>query len=63
MNSPARSALVVIPTYDERENVESIVSRVRAAVPDAHVLVVDDGSPDGTGEIADKLAEIGRAHV
>jgi dolichol-phosphate mannosyltransferase len=48
--------LVVIPTYNERDNVEQITARVRAAVPDAHVLVADDGSPDGTGEIADALA-------
>jgi dolichol-phosphate mannosyltransferase len=48
--------LVVVPTYDERENVEQIVRRVRAAVPAAHVLVADDNSPDGTGEIADTLA-------
>ena len=49
-------ALVVIPTYNEAENLEPIVDRVRAAVPHADVLVVDDGSPDGTGDIADKLA-------
>lgn len=48
--------LVVIPTYDERDNLESIVGRVRTAVPSAEILVVDDGSPDGTGEIADRLA-------
>lgn len=48
--------LVAIPTYNERENIESIVARVRASVPDADVLVVDDGSPDGTGELADALA-------
>jgi dolichol-phosphate mannosyltransferase len=47
---------VVVPTYNERDNIESIVSRVRAAVPDADLLVVDDNSPDGTGEVADKLA-------
>ena len=47
---------VIIPTYNERDNLEPIVGRVRAAVPAAHVLVVDDRSPDGTGEIADKLA-------
>ena len=52
---PAR-VLVVIPTYDEAANIESIVARVRAAVPAAHVLVVDDASPDGTGELADALA-------
>ena len=48
--------LVVMPTYNERENVPLVVGRVRAAVPAAHVLVVDDGSPDGTGEVADALA-------
>jgi dolichol-phosphate mannosyltransferase len=47
---------VVIPTYDERENIEWIVGRLRRAVPSVDVLVVDDGSPDGTGEIADRLA-------
>ncbi|WP_457030660.1 polyprenol monophosphomannose synthase [Kitasatospora sp. P5_F3] len=48
--------LVIIPTYNEAENVERIVSRVRTAVPEVHVLVADDNSPDGTGDIADKLA-------
>jgi len=53
---------VIIPTYNERDNLEPIVGRIRAAVPDAHVLVVDDASPDGTGEIADKL-EASDSHV
>ena len=53
---PLGQVAVVVPTYNERDNIEPIVSRIRAAVPDAHVLVVDDNSPDGTGEIADKLA-------
>jgi len=48
--------IVVIPTYNERENVQWIVGRLRAAVPEADVLVVDDGSPDGTGDLADRLA-------
>jgi dolichol-phosphate mannosyltransferase len=48
--------LVIIPTYNERENIGSIVGRLRASVPEAEVLIVDDGSPDGTGEIADALA-------
>ena len=48
--------LVIIPTYDERENIEPIIARVRAATPSVHVLVVDDGSPDGTGHLADALA-------
>ncbi|HUL26281.1 MAG TPA: polyprenol monophosphomannose synthase [Streptosporangiaceae bacterium] len=55
---------VIVPTYNERDNIEIIASRVRSAVPDAHVLVVDDNSPDGTGEIADKLAsEDSHIHV
>ncbi|MGN6610493.1 MAG: glycosyltransferase, partial [Angustibacter sp.] len=52
-NGPAGSrlgrVLVVIPTYNERDNLEPIVGRVRTAVPTADVLVADDGSPDGTG--------------
>ncbi|MCW2917554.1 MAG: Dolichyl-phosphate beta-D-mannosyltransferase [Actinomycetia bacterium] len=50
--------LVIIPTFNERENVEAIVGRVRAAVPAVDVLVVDDNSPDGTGELADGLAAV-----
>jgi dolichol-phosphate mannosyltransferase len=48
--------LVIIPTYNEAENVRPIVKRVRAAVPDADILVADDNSPDGTGKLADELA-------
>ena len=48
--------VVVIPTYNEIDNLERIVGRVRAAVPEAHVLVADDNSPDGTGKLADELA-------
>jgi dolichol-phosphate mannosyltransferase len=48
--------VVVIPTYNERDNLEWIVGRLRTAVPDADVLVVDDGSPDGTGVLADRMA-------
>jgi dolichol-phosphate mannosyltransferase len=48
--------VVIIPTYDERENLELIVGRLRSSVPEAHVLVADDNSPDGTGAIADALA-------
>ena len=50
--------LVIVPTYNESENLERIVERVRVAVPAAQVLVADDASPDGTGEIADKLAAL-----
>ncbi|MEU3633266.1 polyprenol monophosphomannose synthase [Streptomyces fradiae] len=53
---PLGSALVIIPTYNEAENIGPIVSRVRKAVPDAHILVADDNSPDGTGGIADELS-------
>jgi dolichol-phosphate mannosyltransferase len=48
--------LVIVPTYDERENLELVARRLHAAVPSAHLLVVDDGSPDGTGALADQLA-------
>jgi glycosyltransferase involved in cell wall biosynthesis len=49
--------LVIVPTYDERENLLPIAERLHAAVPDADLLVVDDNSPDGTGKLADELAE------
>ncbi|MDQ3504332.1 MAG: polyprenol monophosphomannose synthase [Actinomycetota bacterium] len=48
--------LVVIPTYDEIDNLEPILTRTRAANPGVDILVVDDTSPDGTGELADRLA-------
>jgi dolichol-phosphate mannosyltransferase len=53
---PPGRVLVVIPTYDERENLELIVGRVRTATPAVDILVADDNSPDGTGQIADRLA-------
>jgi len=48
--------LVIIPTFNERETLPVIVRRLRAAVPEAHILVADDNSPDGTGRQADELA-------
>ena len=48
---------VVLPTYNEAGNVETVVRAILAALPGAHVLVVDDASPDGTGAIAGRLAE------
>ena len=47
---------MVVPTYNEAENLAWIVGRLREAQPGVEVLVVDDGSPDGTGRIADELA-------
>ena len=47
---------VVLPTYEERENVQPMVRAIRATLPEGHVLVVDDNSPDGTGQLADELA-------
>ncbi|HEY3734256.1 MAG TPA: polyprenol monophosphomannose synthase [Streptosporangiaceae bacterium] len=53
---PVGRAIVIVPTYNERESLESVAGRVREAAPDADLLIVDDNSPDGTGELADKLA-------
>lgn len=56
--------LVIVPTYNERENLPLILDRLHGAVPEVDVLVVDDGSPDGTGEIADERAAADqRIHV
>lgn len=62
---PSQRTLAIIPTYNERENLPLIVERVLRAQPDVHILVVDDGSPDGTGELADELAQADpqRIHV
>lgn len=54
--APFERVLVIIPTYNEAGNLRSILGRIRAAVPTAHVLVADDNSPDGTGALADELA-------
>jgi dolichol-phosphate mannosyltransferase len=62
-DNPGR-ALIVIPTYNERDNIEPIIERALTAVPEGHVLVVDDGSPDGTGKVADERAATDqRVHV
>jgi glycosyltransferase involved in cell wall biosynthesis len=56
--------LVVLPTYDEKLTLEKVVGRLLQSVPDAHVLVVDDNSPDGTGDVADRMAaDDERVHV
>jgi dolichol-phosphate mannosyltransferase len=48
--------IMVVPTYDEAENLPSVIARLRAAQPSVDILVVDDASPDGTGDLADKIA-------
>ena len=62
---PSQRTLVIIPTYNERDNLPLIVGRVHRARPDVDVLIVDDGSPDGTGELANELAlaDPDRVHV
>jgi len=55
--------LVVVPTFNERATLATLVEQVQRAVPRAEVLVVDDGSPDGTGELAEQLAYDGGVHV
>jgi dolichol-phosphate mannosyltransferase len=64
MTAKTVRTLVVMPTYNERENLPQIVPLVLSQDPGIHVLIVDDNSPDGTGELADKLAgENERVHV
>jgi dolichol-phosphate mannosyltransferase len=67
MTEPAAEAdrvVIVMPTYNERQNLEIMAGRIRESTPEADLLVVDDNSPDGTGDLADKLAEAdSRVHV
>lgn len=56
MSSPPFRTLVIVPTYNEIDNVAAIVNRIHAAAPDLDILIVDDASPDGTGRLADGLA-------
>jgi dolichol-phosphate mannosyltransferase len=56
--------LVIVPTYNERESLPVIVSGIRLAEPEIHILIADDNSPDGTGEVADGLSSSDKAvHV
>lgn len=52
-----RRTVVIIPTYNEKDSLPVTLGRLRRAVPGADVLIVDDGSPDGTGEVADGIAQ------
>lgn len=60
----AGRVIIVMPTYNERQNLEMMAARIRESTPEADVLVADDNSPDGTGDLADKIAESdSRVHV
>lgn len=60
--SSQAQTLVIVPTYNEIESLVSMIGRLRQSVPAADVLIVDDGSPDGTGDLADSLASTD-AHI
>lgn len=64
-NRPSQRVLVIIPTYNELENLPVIHRRLKDACPHVHLLIVDDSSPDGTGQLAEELAaaDAGRTHV
>ena len=60
----AGRVIIIMPTYNERQNLEMMAARIRESTPEADVLVADDNSPDGTGDLADKIAESDpRVHV
>ena len=48
--------LIILPTYNERRNIEGIVAAIFDVLPETHILIVDDNSPDGTGRLADSIA-------
>jgi len=56
MSETTSRPLVIVPTYNEAENIDGIAGCILQAVPTAHLLVVDDGSPDGTGDLVDAIA-------
>ena len=61
---PQRDLLVVVPTYNEHDNLVELIEGIRTTVPEADILVVDDASPDGTGKLADSIARTdGQVHV
>lgn len=59
-----KRVLICMPTYNEKDNIRNIIPAIHAAVPEVHILVIDDNSPDGTGAIADEMAAADeRIHV
>lgn len=56
MTIPSENTLIIIPTYNERETIGKLISAIRTVLPGTHILVVDDGSPDGTSVIVKGLA-------
>ncbi|GAA1623361.1 polyprenol monophosphomannose synthase [Leucobacter chromiireducens] len=62
-DAPRGEVLVLLPTYNERATLPATVAGILHHVPDAHLLIIDDGSPDGTGRIADELAADPRVSV
>jgi len=64
VREPVRKALIIIPTYNERENIAELLRRIFAEAIPVEVLIIDDHSPDGTGEVADELSRSDpRVHV
>lgn len=63
MSDTAREILVVLPTYNELDTLAGVVERLLARAPQVDLLIIDDGSPDGTGELADELATDPRISV
>jgi dolichol-phosphate mannosyltransferase len=55
--------VIIIPTYNERENLEALLAKIRSAAPETDVLIVDDNSPDGTGDIANRLSNAAPSSV
>ena len=56
--------LIIIPTYNEKDNLRRLLDEIHRIVPETHILIVDDNSPDGTGDLADELSNTdSRVHV
>ena len=55
-------SLIIIPTYDEKENIEKIIRKIFSLEKSFHILIVDDGSPDGTASIVKRLKKISKSN-